>query len=392
MVKVSVIVPVYNAEKYLDACVSSLVNQSLRECEFIFIDDESSDSSLEMLKKYASEDDRITVISQPHSNAGVARNRGLDIAKGEYLTFLDADDYFKEGALSDSYEFAKKNDTDIVIFGGVYCNNETGRESPNTMCINEKFLSDKEVYSSLELRDAIFQVSANWVWNKLFRREMIEEKGIRFQDVGRSNDVCFAMCAMSCADSIGILRKELVAYRKGHGQNMQANNRKDPEAFWKAYEGTYEALQRLHGEDFESFRSSFYVRALSSFFHYVRSMKDDHILKNYLLDMIIYKGEDLYHFSSYDESFYKSDADHVFALYMDFYELAKKDPYDKIKADQHYLEYRIGSFFTFLPKKIRNLFICLKHNGFVYTVKRTLFHLHLAQDNDPARTASEKLK
>ena len=92
--KVSVIIPVYNVEEYLRECLDSIVKQTLREIEIICVDDGSTDNSLEILKEYAKKDNRITVITQKNLHAGVARNAGLAVAKGEYLSFLDSDDFF----------------------------------------------------------------------------------------------------------------------------------------------------------------------------------------------------------------------------------------------------------------------------------------------------------
>ena len=91
--KVSIIVPVYNAEKYLDRCISSLRNQTLEDIEIILVDDSSTDASLKLCKKYAEEDPRIKVIHKVNEGAGMARNAALEIASGEYIGFADSDDF-----------------------------------------------------------------------------------------------------------------------------------------------------------------------------------------------------------------------------------------------------------------------------------------------------------
>ena len=87
MIKVSVILPVYNTEKYLPECLDSIINQSLRDIEIICVDDGSTDSSLQILKEYAEKDKRIVVLEQNNSGAGIARNKGMEVAKGKYLSF-----------------------------------------------------------------------------------------------------------------------------------------------------------------------------------------------------------------------------------------------------------------------------------------------------------------
>ena len=93
-VKVSVILPVYNVEKYLKECLDSILNQTLQEIEVICVDDGSTDRSLEILREYEKKDKRVIVLTQENKGAGAARNKGLAIAKGEYLSFLDSDDFF----------------------------------------------------------------------------------------------------------------------------------------------------------------------------------------------------------------------------------------------------------------------------------------------------------
>ena len=113
---ISVIIPIYNSEKYLSECLNSVVNQTLHDIEIICVNDGSTDSSLEILEDYQSKDKRIKIINQEHNNAGSARNKGLEIARGEYLSFLDSDDYFDLNMLKEMYLTAKSdNKIEIVI-------------------------------------------------------------------------------------------------------------------------------------------------------------------------------------------------------------------------------------------------------------------------------------
>ena len=137
--KVSVIIPVYNVEKYLRECLDSVVNQTLREIEIICVDDGSTDSSLDILKEYASKDNRITVIGQQNLHAGVARNAGLAVARGEYLSFLDSDDFFELNMLAEMYNTAKKDGSDTVICGN-YVYNDTKKQITDHIKIDKKFI------------------------------------------------------------------------------------------------------------------------------------------------------------------------------------------------------------------------------------------------------------
>ena len=95
MVKVSVIIPIYNVENYLEECLDSIVNQTLKDIEIICVNDGSTDNSLDIINKYAAKDDRITVIDQENGGHAVATNRGMDLAKGKYLYLMDSDDFVK---------------------------------------------------------------------------------------------------------------------------------------------------------------------------------------------------------------------------------------------------------------------------------------------------------
>ena len=114
-IKVSVIIPVYNSEQYLIKCLETIINQTLKDIEIICVDDGSTDSSLQILQDFSNIDNRIKIIKQQHEGTGVARNKGLSVTKGKYLSFLDSDDFFELNILEDLYNCAEKNNTDSVV-------------------------------------------------------------------------------------------------------------------------------------------------------------------------------------------------------------------------------------------------------------------------------------
>ena len=120
MIKVSVILPVYNTEKYLPECLDSIINQSLRDIEIICVDDGSTDSSLQILKEYAEKDKRISVIHKNNGGQGSARNVGLNHAKGEYITFVDSDDYITEDMIYYLLKFLEDNKLDVAMIADCY--------------------------------------------------------------------------------------------------------------------------------------------------------------------------------------------------------------------------------------------------------------------------------
>ena len=139
MVLVSVIVPVFNVENYLKKCLESIMNQTLNDIEIICINDGSSDNSPNILNEIAKMDERIIVLSQENQGPGKTRNKGLKIASGEYILFVDSDDYIPDYTLEKLYENAKNNDSDIVMFKSCEFINEDKLKQSKRFCFDEFF-------------------------------------------------------------------------------------------------------------------------------------------------------------------------------------------------------------------------------------------------------------
>ena len=114
---ISVVVPIYNVEQYLDRCISSIVAQTYRELEILLIDDESTDSSPKICDRWARKDERIRVIHKTNAGAGMARNTGIEHASGKYMCFFDSDDYVAPNAIETAYNAAVKHQADVVVYG-----------------------------------------------------------------------------------------------------------------------------------------------------------------------------------------------------------------------------------------------------------------------------------
>lgn len=232
--KVSVIIPVYNTEKYLRQCLDSVTGQTLREIEIICVDDGSTDRSLEVLKQYAAEDSRITVLTQKNLYAGAARNQGLAIAKGEYLSFLDSDDFFDASLLEKLYRKAKDIDADVVICSSKMFHQDTGKTTDMPWMLIMRYLPARQPFSWRDIPGDIFQITSPAPWSKLFKRAFIQTKCIEFQSTRNSNDLYFTNMAFALADRIGYVNESLVHYRVAHGGNLQAGKGKSPRDFYYA--------------------------------------------------------------------------------------------------------------------------------------------------------------
>lgn len=203
--KVSVIVPVYKAEKYLNRCVDSIRNQTLEDIEIILVDDESPDNSPAICDEYAKTDFRIKVIHKKNAGAGLARNSGLEIATGEYVGFIDSDDYIDSYMYEDLYNSAKKYDGQLIISGmrfvggNVFANDGTDEEKN---CFDgEVFFPEDKIKDLLlgfvgafphEPEDLRYGAS---VCKNLYSRQVIEDNNIRFLSEREimSEDALFTM-------------------------------------------------------------------------------------------------------------------------------------------------------------------------------------------------------
>ena len=168
---VSIIVPIYNAQVQLNRCIDSVLNQDFEDFELILVNDGSKDASGEICDRYAAEDERIHVIHKENTGVSDSRNCGIDAAKGEYLQFLDSDDWITMDATSLLVRAAKEYQCDLVIADFYRVVGE--RVSPKGDIQEDKLLSREEFASLLMEKPAYFYYGV--LWNKLYRREIVEK-------------------------------------------------------------------------------------------------------------------------------------------------------------------------------------------------------------------------
>lgn len=179
-VKVSVIIPVYNAENFLGECIESLLAQTLKECEFIFVNDGSKDRSEQIIHQYKEKDKRIILINQENQGVSCARNKGLETAVGEYIGFVDADDFVKAGMFEMLYNIAKQGDLDTVVSDfESEVGNKYSRHSysfPKNTKLNKDYINEVILPYLLEEEDL------NTACNKLYKRKILLDETIRFPE------------------------------------------------------------------------------------------------------------------------------------------------------------------------------------------------------------------
>ena len=241
-VKVSVIIPVYNTEQYLGQCLDSVIGQTLKDIEIICVDDGSWDRSPEILRWHAAADGRIRIIRQQNSGLGEARNSGLKAATGEYIAFLDSDDWYEPAALEKLYEQAVKDDADICMCGRINHLDRCGNEVSYLTLPNKK-LYPREQPFSLDRPDSLFDFSDFSVWNKLYRRSFLEENRIRYLPVRLAEDIHFTPVAICSARRITVLYEALVHYRVMRPESLTAMIYKRPEEYLNIWMKTAEELR-----------------------------------------------------------------------------------------------------------------------------------------------------
>ncbi|MEI0607953.1 glycosyltransferase family 2 protein [Brachyspira pulli] len=203
MIKVSVIIPVYNVEKYLEKCLDSVINQTLKEIEIICIDDCSSDSSYSILERYSHKDSRIVVLkNEINKGSGRTRNIGINIAKGEYIAFIDSDDFVDSKYLELLYHTGNKFDADLINTESIYFCNEN--DSIEELDLNNNF-SFKEGVRNMDtssllnkLRKSTLEYTLGWyACCKIWKLSFLLKNKLEFLNINNSEDFYFLFMALA---------------------------------------------------------------------------------------------------------------------------------------------------------------------------------------------------
>lgn len=209
---ISVVMPVYNQEKYLDQCIVSVQTQTLKNIEIICVDDGSTDKSRNIIERYARKDRRITVINKDNGGVSTARNAGFDVAKGKYVIFLDSDDFFEPTLLERLYDRIEQTGADIVA-----CNFKSYFESMQKYSdprINFAPLGKRKIVSYKTSPDDLFSTVTLMFWNKLFRTDFLRRNKIRNDEsLHRAQDIEFVGRALICTEKVAYVDEPLVSYR-----------------------------------------------------------------------------------------------------------------------------------------------------------------------------------
>ena len=213
--KISIIIPVYNVEKYLCECLDSILNQTFQDFEIICVDDGSTDRSLDILQEYKRKDDRFVILQQCHAGAGAARNQGLKLVLGKYIQFLDSDDYFEPTLLEEMYNNAEKFGADLTVCSlrKVDIEGNITESGSSNFPINIDKIPMEQIFNRQNFKEDIFCLLVPTMCNKLIKKSFIQKNHIEFSKLKIYEDIAFMHSIAACADRIVAFNKELINYR-----------------------------------------------------------------------------------------------------------------------------------------------------------------------------------
>ncbi|WP_283751004.1 glycosyltransferase [Bacillus cereus] len=267
--KVSVIIPVYNAEKYITQCIESLLSQTLQECEFIFVNDGSKDTSRQILERYQKLDNRIKLVNQKNQGVSIARNKGLQIAIGEYIGFVDADDYIEPDMYEILYNSAKQSNCDVVI------SNFKWEIEGHKIITKYSFPVDIVLQTDYIEQDLLpyflKEDNLNTVCNKIYRNDLIKEESVKFPEkVVLGEDGMFNIQFFSNATSAKYIDYTGYHYREVAGSATKNISEKD--YFKRAVEVYTMELPNIYTDKIDNVRmnqlkSIKFINSVMSYIH-----------------------------------------------------------------------------------------------------------------------------
>lgn len=232
MVKLSVIVPVYNTEKYLKRCLQSIINQTLKEIEIIVVNDGSLDNSVELIREFQEKDSRIKLINKENGGLSSARNAGIKKAQGKYLINIDSDDWIEQNYFEDMYLKAENDKLDIVV-SDIFWDYDNGRvKYISDLKLSEDSTIDNEEYLELFFKGNIYPA----VWNKMYKTDLYKCNNILHPEgISLGEDFATTPCLALKAKKIGKINKAYVHYIQNNNSLTNSNPTKKIYELIKVY-------------------------------------------------------------------------------------------------------------------------------------------------------------
>ena len=253
--KISVVVPIYNVSAYLAHCLEPLRTQTFQDFEAILVDDGSTDNCAQIISEFTAKDSRFSVISQPNMGVSAARNRALEVARGEFIAFLDGDDFVRKDFLEVLYRTAQRYDADIALCNYNLYWDQSGFRLPYPLHMRPGVYSSQRLLQVL-IRDFCIQ---NYLWDKLFRRSLFVEHNIRFPDMC-FEDIVVCTQLFYFARRAAVTKEPLYYYVKHTGSLIAHLNAKKINDYLRALVFVRNFLERQ--KDFAPYRFSFGSHAM----------------------------------------------------------------------------------------------------------------------------------
>lgn len=290
--KISVIVPIYNAEKDIDRCMMSIYAQTFTDYEIILVNDGSCDRSASICQQYKEKDNRIIFIDKKNEGAGSARNAGIEVAKGDYLIFPDVDDWFESNMFEELYRASLSGKYDVVFSGANFYSQGKDTDVIYSRSINCKKVSYSTQEECRKNVMAFFPMSTIFdvPWNKLYKRSVIIDNNIRFLDTRRCQDAIFNIDFYDVIKSATSIDK----------------------AYYNYIENTLESIQRKFPKNYIDINIKYFSTLIS-----------------HLLSWGIYEGDIKQH---YDDSFVKAIYETMEMFENPVWNMSKKEQIAYIKA------------------------------------------------------------
>ena len=276
---ISIIIPVYNSEKYIDNCLKSIINQDYKNIEIIIIDDGSKDDSFSICKENSLKDKRIKVFHQENSGVSAARNFGLNKVKGKYIFFADSDDFLEQNCISTLYKNLKADNSDYIC--GSYILEKTLHRSKK-VCFQKKSYTKNDLTDNLP---DVMQHIQNAPWGKLFRSDIIKNNDIRFpDDIPYGEDTCFQIEYFNYVNRVTIIPDIIYHYNFTNENAATKKFYPDIYLYFDRIVKLYERFFELNGTN----NSVYKISELRNFYfdwclrHYIEQCSNNENLQEYI--------------------------------------------------------------------------------------------------------------
>lgn len=269
---VTVILPAYNAEDYLAESIQSVLCATFASFELICVNDGSTDSTMDIISFYAQQDARVIPVSQENSFAGVARNTALEIARGSYVTFLDADDILANCAIEKMYMAAVANQADVVASNASHFEGTPEKAVPMKFWLKEELLPKANKFTPWDMIPFLFNFTVGGPAGKMISMELVRKWNLKFLDLRKSEDFFFIHRSFYRANCIAVVR-DPIYLRRNTPTSLEHTLEKHPMVFYQAIEKFKQAM--LEDGCYEVYKQTFINENVARFAYNLRSLRKD---------------------------------------------------------------------------------------------------------------------